>query len=250
VRVVCILAYYNRPRLVRFAVASVLAQTHRDWRLVIVDDDSDEELLIPDELLDDTRVRMFRMEPSESPRGPGRLSSCVNYGLTMTELAVTGLASRDVAIVYLGDDDWYHHEWFARLSEGFETSPATDVVYGRLHYAARDDGATQVYHGMRTRFPMEFETPAQELDHNQVAHRGSCLVGWPLPIWTEDEVAISEKVRARTGDWSRGSDAAFFAELYERTGDWKPIDEPAAFKRLHRFAIIGSRPGEVGERRE
>lgn len=284
-KVVCLMAYYNRPRLSRYAVESVLEQTHEDWELVIVDDQSDRDFLFDGDLLErDDRIHLHqfvrspfdalppvsdsftvrdleaaadefdpdapRVWPADLPRGPGRLSRALNQGLTVANLRLypKEIVDNDVAVVYLADDDWFYPTWFASLVELLETEPEVDVVYGRLFYSAMADGKTDVYAGCRSRFPKEFATPAQELDQNQVAHRGSVLRDWKLPIWTEDDAEISAKVRGATGKASRGSDAAFFVDLWERSGEWKEIDTPAAFKRIHDYHIIGT--GSVSEKRE
>ncbi len=249
-KVVCLMGYYNRPRLSRYAVESVLEQTHEDWELVIIDDESD--LLFDGELLEsDERIQLFQGSyDGELPRGPGRLSRAFNFGLTLANLRLypKEITDRDVAVVYLGDDDWFFPTWFEDLSGLLDAEEEVDVVYGRLFYSNMDDGSTDVYAGCRCRFPKGFSTPAQELDQNQVAHRGSVLRDWEFPIWTESDAEISAKVRAVTGHASRGSDAAFFADLWERSREWKELDVPAAFKRLHAYHIIGSRP--IGDVRE
>jgi len=59
-RVTVVMAVYNAAQFVREAVASVLAQTFRDFELIIVDDSSFDDSLSIVESFDDTRIRIIR----------------------------------------------------------------------------------------------------------------------------------------------------------------------------------------------
>jgi glycosyltransferase involved in cell wall biosynthesis len=62
-----ILPAYNRLHYLREAVASVLAQTHCDWELIVADDGSDECTLAYLAGLADPRVRLIRLEHTGNP---------------------------------------------------------------------------------------------------------------------------------------------------------------------------------------
>jgi glycosyltransferase involved in cell wall biosynthesis len=91
---------YNRRELVRGAIESVLAQTRRDWELILVDDASDDD---PGSVLSeyrDDRLRSVRRSKN------GGVSAAQNTGLD----AATG---RYVA--FLHSDDVWRPERLARL---------------------------------------------------------------------------------------------------------------------------------------
>ncbi|MFM8472943.1 MAG: glycosyltransferase family 2 protein [Candidatus Kapaibacterium sp.] len=88
-----ILCTYNRAHLLPRAIASVHAQTERDWELVVVDDGSDDATaeLIRDASVGNPRIRYLR----HSNRGVG---ASRNAGI---------LAACGVFITFLDSDDEY-----------------------------------------------------------------------------------------------------------------------------------------------
>ena len=55
-----IIPSFNRPELTLRAVRSVLAQTWKNFEIIVIDDDSRSDQVFPIELIDDQRVRMIR----------------------------------------------------------------------------------------------------------------------------------------------------------------------------------------------
>lgn len=92
-----VLVVRNRPHLLPRAVASVVAQTYPYWELVVVDDGS--EIPVSDVLsLDDSRVRLLRIEPSGA-------SAARNRGLQECSGEL---------VTFIDSDNW----WFPRRLEG------------------------------------------------------------------------------------------------------------------------------------
>jgi hypothetical protein len=91
-----ILATYNRPDLLRHAIASVLDQTFQDFELLVVNDGGAREARSIVESFDSSKIRYFYKEEQGGHR------SALNVGLR---------AARGKYIAYLDDDDVYfpHH---------------------------------------------------------------------------------------------------------------------------------------------
>jgi len=97
-RVSVILATYNRPRLVVEAIHSVLAQTYRDYEIIVADDGS----------TDDTFERLAALD--------GHIRAVALKHSGMPEVArnrAIAIARGDL-IVFLDDDDLWQREYLRR----------------------------------------------------------------------------------------------------------------------------------------
>lgn len=90
---------YNNEEYVAGAIRSVLAQTHRDWELLFVDDCSTDRTLEIVRRFRDSRIRIFRNE--------------INSGAALSRNR--GLReAQGKWIAFLDADDWWHPEKLAR----------------------------------------------------------------------------------------------------------------------------------------
>ncbi len=106
VRISVVIPTYNRGHLVHKAIDSVLAQTYRDFEIVVVDDGSK----------DDTRQRVGRYGDAVRyvRRENGGLSRARNTGIE---------AARHDWIAFLDDDDEFEPEMLAVHAEGVRLHP-------------------------------------------------------------------------------------------------------------------------------
>jgi hypothetical protein len=100
----------NRPALLGVAVASVLAQTHAAWELLVVDTSHDNEARVPQ----DPRIRVIT--------GPG-LSAAAARNRALDEV-------RGSAVAYLDDDNTMAPDWLHAVAWAFAQHPDADVLYG------------------------------------------------------------------------------------------------------------------------
>jgi glycosyltransferase involved in cell wall biosynthesis len=121
-----ILPTRNRCVLLLRAVGSVIAQTYRNWELLIVDDGSRDDTAAVIDRLNDPRIRRLRTA------GAG-VCAARNEALSK---ACGGL------IAYLDDDNLMHPEWLSSIVWAFEQRPETNVLYGAfvVDDTARIDG--------------------------------------------------------------------------------------------------------------
>ena len=113
-RVSVIIPTRSRPGLVREAIASVAAQSHAQWELIVVDDGSIDSTRATLARIDDHRVRTVRTDGIGS-------AGARSAGL---ELA-TGQA-----IAYLDDDNIMLPGWLAAVAWTFSRFDDVDVLYG------------------------------------------------------------------------------------------------------------------------
>ena len=113
-KVSVILSTYNRPKLLKRAIESVINQSYTDWELIVVSDGVSKENQKVTASFKDSRIRYFGIEHF------GNHSRPKNKG---TELAVGEY------ICYLDDDNEYRVDHLAILVRELENSDV-DIVYG------------------------------------------------------------------------------------------------------------------------
>lgn len=114
-RTTIVIATHDRLPLLRESVGSVVAQTTRDWELVIVDDASSDGTYDWVSGLADERIRAIRLE-EHSERSAAR-----NRGLD---------DCRTPYVLFLDDDDLLVPDAIARLLPGLESDPECIAVVG------------------------------------------------------------------------------------------------------------------------
>lgn len=112
--VTVVIPTWNRPKMCQEAVASVMAQTWKDFQVLIVDDGSSSDAI--DELQNknwrDRRVKLIRQEH----RG---VSSARNRGIS---------EAQGTFIAFLDDDDLWRPEKLERQMEFFRAHPEAVIV--------------------------------------------------------------------------------------------------------------------------
>jgi glycosyltransferase involved in cell wall biosynthesis len=121
----CVVTTCARPRLVGRAVASVLAQTHRDLELIVVVDGPDaatEAALRPHA---DPRLRVV-VRPAR-----GGQAAALNAGIAL---------ARGAFVAFLDDDDAWRPTKLARQLETIAETDAPRPIVGCRFVARREDG--------------------------------------------------------------------------------------------------------------
>ena len=123
-RVGIVIAAYNAASWIGDAIASVIAQTHRDWILVVVDDGSADGTADVVGGFADPRIRLVR-------QANAGVSAARNRG-------VAALRAVDPALLFLDADDWLAPDALARLVAALEASPDAAAATGACAF----DGST------------------------------------------------------------------------------------------------------------
>jgi glycosyltransferase involved in cell wall biosynthesis len=117
-RVSVIIPTYNRARDLRRALASVIAQTFREWEIIIVDNHSEDDTVRVIEELGEGRVRLL------SVHNHGVIAVSRNRGLA---------AARGEYVAFLDSDDWWLPAKLERCVAALDAG--ADVVYHDLYLA-------------------------------------------------------------------------------------------------------------------
>jgi len=148
----------RRPYLAR-AIASILAQTHANFELVIIDDGSTDDTPALLDAIEDKRLRRLRTN------GLGA-ATARNLGLD----AATG-----AIITHFDDDNLMDPNWLRSVAWGFSRWPETELLYGAriIEDPAAHDGIAS---GAMPMFEWQpFNRAALEkfnyIDMNVIAHR-------------------------------------------------------------------------------
>jgi len=104
----------SRPALLGEAIASVQAQSHSQWELIVVDDGSEDDTRAILAAISDPRVRSVRTD---------------GVGCAAARSAGLKLASGDV-IAYLDDDNIMLPGWLAGVAWAFSRFEDVDALYG------------------------------------------------------------------------------------------------------------------------
>jgi glycosyltransferase involved in cell wall biosynthesis len=116
---------YNAAAWVGDAIGSVLAQTHRDWSLVVVDDGSSDGTGGVAASFDDARIRLVK-------QANAGVSAARNRGIA----ELFGAPSRQPpparggGVVFLDADDWLAPDALARLNAALDESPDAVAASG------------------------------------------------------------------------------------------------------------------------
>jgi glycosyltransferase involved in cell wall biosynthesis len=169
-----IISSYNRPRMVREAISSILYQ-RASVQIIVADDDSNEETrrAIEAEISGRSNCQVIyanRPREGEFTNVCRRATQCINDALALIDAEF---------VHYLPDDDWYGSGRFAAFERFFDAHPDVDVAYGRMHTVAEIDGVQHVVAELFVGTPLD--SPVDWVDHGQFCHRASVLER--VPSW-------------------------------------------------------------------
>ena len=159
---------HNKARYIGCTLASVLAQTLRDFEVIVVDDGSTDGGAEIVAAIDDPRVRLVR-QPNAG------VSVARNLGIAM---------ARGEWLAFLDADDWQHPRYLASLQHAQRAHPTADAVASRYipfqdgeaiappEWTVADDPAVELVTDLPTRW-MQGPT----LFTSSIAVRRSVLLG-------------------------------------------------------------------------
>lgn len=127
-RVSVIVPTHDRPAMLKLALESLLAQTFRDFEIVVVNDAGA-----------DVQHVLAALEPAARERRISYVSHAVNRGLAAARNSGLGVA-RGRWVAYLDDDDRFFPEHLAILVEALEAGAARAVYSDALRVVQVRDG--------------------------------------------------------------------------------------------------------------
>lgn len=157
-RIAVITPAYNAAPFIAVAIRSVLAQSHRDWRMVVVDDGSTDDTAVAVARFAEPRLTLIR-QPNAG------VSAARNCGMA----AATG-----DALLFLDADDWLAPEALAVLADALQAAPEAVAAVGAW---ATVNGDGQRPRPSRYRpWPTPTDLLPSLLVRNQFANGGHLLI--------------------------------------------------------------------------
>jgi glycosyltransferase involved in cell wall biosynthesis len=184
VRVAVIVPAFNVAPFLLQALRSVVAQTHTDWSLIVIDDGSTDATAAVAETIRDHRISLLRQDNAG-------VSAARNRGIRYTESLLHD------AYLFLDGDDWLAADALALLAAALDAAPWAVAACGR--YARVDGtGASRVSPAPRDGCLLE-----PLLTRNLFANGGHVLI-------RREAVAVVGEFRT---DLSYGEDWEYWARL-------------------------------------
>lgn len=175
---------YNRPELLSQAIGSVLAQTWRDWEMLIIDDGSETSLRPVVASFADRRLRLIELEHRgrSIARNTGLKAACGQY------------------IAFLDDDDLFHPHKLAHETAFLHEHAGIQVAGSGYRTLDRDGNVRKIY-----------KPWLRKPELNQI----NCLYGFPSITCA---VLISREAINQMDEWfdpvyDLGEDQDFFVRL-------------------------------------
>lgn len=156
VRFSVIMPLYNKAPYVRKAVESVVAQTYKDWELVVMDDGSTDGSGEIVKSINDRRVRLVRQDNAG-------VSAARNRGVA---------ESAAPHICFLDADDWWEPTFLEEMTQLIERHPDAGI-YGTGYYIVKNGRKRVAPIGIDEGFA------EGEINYCQVYARTLCM-----PLWT------------------------------------------------------------------
>jgi glycosyltransferase involved in cell wall biosynthesis len=223
-RVSVVLPTKNRAALLRRSVASVLAQSYRDFELIVVDDGSTDDTPAVLQAIDDERLRVVRRE-SSSGVGAAR-----NAGIAH---------ARGELLAFQDDDDIWLCDKLARQVAYLETADASvglvlcsyiSLRRGRSRLIGGEDAFRRVGFSQGFRGCALIATPAWLVRKHLVDQLGGfdsgmqCWDDWELGLRLSDLCSFAHvDVPLYIQDWRRDVGAGTWDNLAKHENDIKII---------------------------
>jgi len=215
-----LLCYYKRPNMVRHALRSLRAQTHKDWELAFVDDsgpDSTVLNIVLEELGNKNGITVYNVGDTDAQkmaRGYSRFGAFWNQACRESDA--------DIALM-LCDDDALHPKYLANLNEWFTSNPQHN--YCHSHVSPYDPftqlPATAPIQGFWTNYDTPIY-PGCRVDASQVA--------WRLPQMKAAGIWFPEQQTANL-------DAAVYGAMHAAWGDCYPTGFLGQYKGVYGTAL-------------
>ena len=152
-----VMPVHDRAALVADAIASVLAQTHRNFELLVCDDGSRDATPATLAAIEDGRLRVFRH--AEKRGAAAARNTCLG-------------AARGDYIAYLDSDNLWHPRYLELMLEAFERWPGTTASYAGYFDVQTDAAGKSFLRDAKVRpFQLEDQLEDPFVDLNSFVHR-------------------------------------------------------------------------------
>ncbi len=230
-KILILMAYYNRPLLVRNALNSIVKANkhHQNWILLFGDDGSPiPGKPIAEEVLHEHKNKLVFAQSNMT------LQDKLDKGLTIGHYANEAIKNSDADIaIILCDDDELFPTYLADLNIFFQCNKDILYCYSKIHIfnplinkSSESNSLTNKYNQWATSI-----NPVGKLDASQVAWRLECCKKYEA--WFEESTKFVEDK-----PWIKDTDKSFFENLYEKCGLCHPTNFVAQYKGIHDYQLL------------
>ncbi|MEW5920306.1 MAG: glycosyltransferase family 2 protein [Bacillota bacterium] len=167
-KVSIILTSYNKPVFVGKAIQGILNQTFKDFELLLMDDNSNEEThTVIKPFLQDSRIKYYRSNIKDISERlkKNRYAALINEALDKTEGAY---------ISYATDDNIYHPQRLEKMVTFLDLYPEVSIVYSASQTTYLNENGTVLKVITRPAKKVNWNAPCT-IDHCSIMHRGNIL---------------------------------------------------------------------------
>lgn len=229
-KILILLSYFDRPKLVRNALNSILNSTYKNWELVFGDDGSKNPgEPIAREILKDHLDKIY----------------FVNSYMTIAQKLKEGIrlgyyANREVLrssadiVVTLCDDDELVLDYLENLSDYFEKEDCM-YAYSKVHIYNPLFQSSRSVSNLSNKYN-QWDTPINplnKLDASQVAFRSDCFKKY--------NIRFPETTLAEIYPYLTSTDAGLFEQLWKTFGDCHPTKLISQYKGVHDYQLVWSK---------
>ncbi|MBW7453946.1 glycosyltransferase family 2 protein [Paenibacillus sepulcri] len=167
-KVSVIMTSYNKPAFVGKAIEGILGQSHADFELLLMDDNSNEETdQVIAAYLQDNRIRYVKSQTKDIAERAAtiRYASLINQAIDL---------STGDYITYITDDNVYRPQRLEKMTAFLSENPEANIVYSSsITNHIKDDG-TITKSVFRPAGRLTWLAPCA-VDHCSIMHRSSIL---------------------------------------------------------------------------
>lgn len=206
-----ILLSYNRPRMLREAIDSVVSQSYPKLDLYVCDDGSDFDVWETISSYEDERILLYQAPRIKTDQRIKHSRIAENIGNILKEIDDQGV------VFYLCDDDLMAPEWISRSMRGYATYPDNHVVAGESWYFNEGESLADAKYGMDM-----YESsgiPTAYWSTGSFSHRMICY--------------REEGLRWKDNIHGHSQDTNFIMDLWKLHSDYIYIPVPALYRREH-----------------
>ena len=216
-----LLLSYNRPRMLKEAIDSVLQGRYQNVTLWVLDDASDFDANDICEPYHDERIVLAKFSPISAKNRIKKNRVAQNLN------AIIEMLPKEELIFYLCDDDIMAPDFIAQAASVLSLNPDIHVVQGQVwSFWDGQDWRTEAVQGLPNAhlhgvIPLRpsFEIPILWWSSGSFGHRGSC--------WWDDEIYWKDTPEGHS------QDAQFILDMWQRHPNIAVIDAPAYYRREH-----------------
>lgn len=230
-KILILMAYFNRPLLVKNALKSILEANphHQNWHLVFGDDGSSVPgRPIAEEILKDHLSKVTFIESNHT------FDDKIRDGLILGRYANDIMLNSDADVaLMLCDDDELFPTYLANLSKFFTDNPEILYCYSKIHLynplLQKSDSVNNLT-GKYNQWKGPIH-PVGKVDASQVAWRLDCCKKYGA--W------FAESTKCIEGKpWTRDTDRSLFEQLDKKCGLCYPTGFVGQYKAVHDYQLL------------